>query len=631
VNREKQFFSFNKREDWEPGFSVNTELRDGVMTLKRETVFREKHRWNDTVFGKDSGSTAFAVDENGLVYFLNGRAFCLYDWMAGSKDELFHLRESWVPNVRFFDLTGGKAVFFWGNDPMTVLVQSVHSGRELYRRTLETDSEITAVCFSDSNDMLLLDSRMNLYRAPLSGIVSERLHCFEELQGESVLGIKAENGNCYIHTPTALYGFNSDFESILKIESVTCFDFVADHLIYGIQDGDDTVLYQAEKPVFRCSGEVRQLCADRYGRLYLLQPNGMTVCSLRSVFCQGSMQKPYTGVCYLPLMDSGEQETQWSRIQLDMECAAGTQVNVGAYAFDHHTIRWQDRIMGLEEFCLEPTVSPEERMHILDPLIQHDIVSSEDALLLGTSGQFLILRIELWGHEEKSPQIGKLRVHYNEDSFVQYLPEIYQTGESRDFLERFLKIMQSLYTDIEEKIGFLSNYIDIDMADEAFLRWLTGWVDFEIDETWSTEKVRALLKALPEIYRRRGTKNALKRMLALYLGQEPMIVENHEYTDNSLSAEFRAMMPTSPYGFTVIIHLDRKLTDRERASVKRILDRETPAYTHYRFVELDDWIALDKQSYLGINSYASDRLPLKLDGKSMLPYHSKLEDDERLE
>ena len=71
----------------------------------------------------------------------------------------------------------------------------------------------------------------------------------------------------------------------------------------------------------------------------------------------------------------------------------------------------------------------------------------------------------------------------------------------------------------------LEAYIDPGVAPEDFVDWLAGWLAIELDETWSEDRKRALVRQAAEIHRTRGTVAGLRAHLELVTGGTVEIVE----------------------------------------------------------------------------------------------------------
>jgi phage tail-like protein len=180
-----------------------------------------------------------------------------------------------------------------------------------------------------------------------------------------------------------------------------------------------------------------------------------------------------------------------------------------------------------------------------------------------------------------------------QSSYPQYLPAIYQDNA---FLDRFLLAFERILTRGDEAQPALGEVIaNIDryfrplagdgatdrQAPPEFLPWLAGWVAFSLREDWDEATRRRYLSEIVSLYRRRGTKAGLRRMLQIYLGEETPI------TIYDTAADFRALdadFAPPPHFFQVEIREKdrdpRAVRHKERVALA-IIDREKPAHTTY--------------------------------------------------
>jgi phage tail-like protein len=148
--------------------------------------------------------------------------------------------------------------------------------------------------------------------------------------------------------------------------------------------------------------------------------------------------------------------------------------------------------------------------------------------------------------------------------YLDYLPGIYRT----DFMARFLAIFESVLTPIEWDVDNFDIYLDPRTAPREFLPWLSSWFSITFDSTWSDGQRRALLSEAHQIFARRGTRWALSRVLEIYTGVQPEIVDLDE--------------KAAPFTFTVRIPLAEG--DVDRLLVERIIDASKPAHTNYELL-----------------------------------------------
>ncbi len=144
---------------------------------------------------------------------------------------------------------------------------------------------------------------------------------------------------------------------------------------------------------------------------------------------------------------------------------------------------------------------------------------------------------------------------------IHYLPGIYQTN----FMKRFLALFESILIPIEWTVDNFDLFLDPGTAPSAFLPWLANWYTIVFNPSWNEVQRRAFLKDAHLIYARRGTRWALSRVLEIYTGKKPEIIE---FADGQ-----------EPHTFTVQIPLKASQIDQEL--VERLIDVNKPAHTTY--------------------------------------------------
>ncbi len=144
---------------------------------------------------------------------------------------------------------------------------------------------------------------------------------------------------------------------------------------------------------------------------------------------------------------------------------------------------------------------------------------------------------------------------------LSYLPGIYHT----DFMSRFLGIFEATSLPIEWTIDNFDLFLSAGTAPDDFLPWLASWFDITFDSTWTEEQRRTLLNEAHEIYARRGTVWALRRVLEIYTGVSPEIDDQDRKLD--------------PFTFSVSIPLRKQ--DLEQGLVEALIEAHKPAHTNY--------------------------------------------------
>ena len=177
--------------------------------------------------------------------------------------------------------------------------------------------------------------------------------------------------------------------------------------------------------------------------------------------------------------------------------------------------------------------------------------------------------------------------------YLRYLPEIYSYDE---LMGRFLMLFESFWSPIETQIDAASYYFDAHLTPDRFLPWLAGWVGLELDESLPFDRQRRLIRAAIRLFRRRGTKEALREYLEIYTGGQAQIVE-HRADDFRLGPEARLGVGIAlgtghrPHSFTVTLRLppgelppDERSKRAWRRRIESVIEAEKPAHTHYTLI-----------------------------------------------
>ncbi|MDO8672665.1 MAG: phage tail protein [Dehalococcoidia bacterium] len=148
-------------------------------------------------------------------------------------------------------------------------------------------------------------------------------------------------------------------------------------------------------------------------------------------------------------------------------------------------------------------------------------------------------------------------------TYLQYLPSIYRDSP---FMGRFLRIFESVLEPIRRLIDNGYYYFDPLVTPEELLTWLAGWVDVTLDDSWTLNQRREVVRRAAELYRWRGTRRGLREHLQIYAGILPII------EDGSV-----------PHSFTVTLMVRQPAAISE-SSVRTIIESHRPAHTTYRLI-----------------------------------------------
>jgi len=246
-----------------------------------------------------------------------------------------------------------------------------------------------------------------------------------------------------------------------------------------------------------------------------------------------------------------------------------------------------------------------------------DRPNPRDALLRDAEGRYLWVELELVGDRFRTPSVDRVRAYFPRQSYLRHLPAVYREDPaSAAFLERFLSIFESVFTDVEEAVESVARYFDSAGVPAEALSWLSDWLAVEAGEPWPEPARRELLRRAPSLYKRRGTRRGLLEVLHIYLqhasaprdGPDQRDVFVVEYSDLDCIDDpavrdlYERLVPC-PQCFLVLV---RSWFDDEAVrAVERVVDREQPAHAVGTTVQLRPWIQLGGNAYLGVNS----RLP----------------------
>jgi phage tail-like protein len=146
--------------------------------------------------------------------------------------------------------------------------------------------------------------------------------------------------------------------------------------------------------------------------------------------------------------------------------------------------------------------------------------------------------------------------------YIESLPVIYADN---DFLGRFLLLFQNVWEPLEQRQDGIELYFDPRTSPASFLPWLASWLDLSFNQHWPETRRRRLLAEAIDLYRWRGTRYGLVRMIEVCTGITP------EITDN----------PAQPYVFDVKIALP-KGGETDKNLIEELIQAHKPAHAGYR-------------------------------------------------
>ncbi len=406
-------------------------------------------------------------------------------------------------------------------------------------------------------------------------------------------------------------------------------------------------------PLWSYRGATRRIINDSTGNIYIINDEGNRLCFLehKKVVARNS-QDQFIGYFISKPINSYAIETAWHRFLIDGKFRKGTQIKFLYYTSDNL----------LDDESIK-NLSDEDWNNGLqgDASLQGE-KKREGLFLKNSKGQYLWFKIYLLGNEEDSPETKSVNLYFPRTAYIEYLPALYREDPiSKDFLERFLSIFESLLYETDFSIENISRYFDALGSPPEFLDWLGSWLSATFDQNWTDDQKRRFILKAVDLYRKRGTRAGMEEVIELFLQQKPYIIENFQRkyskvrqqdiisADNSTFDSEKDILFFPPeeatvkkkdgqevpladvlYGkepFCFCVLLKERIDDSTYRAVKNIINDFKPAHTCYGLKMLEPWFYLDMHTYLGVNTVLN-RSSFILEESSIIGRDTLLQDIE---
>ena len=292
-------------------------------------------------------------------------------------------------------------------------------------------------------------------------------------------------------------------------------------------------------------------------------------------------------------LDSARNDCDWGRLSLRCALSPESMLSVRAFASNQDSIIRAGEVVRVDDFLLDPAVPEKEKQRLFMLGGGMEQRGMQDVLLNGQTGRWLWLYLELAGEEEH--RLEDMRVYVPGDNFFRTLPQVYQ--EDNDFLRRYMSIFSTMYQEFQEKIDALPQLMDVDTAPEGLLPVLASWMGLEVDEMlFTSDELRRLLKAAPELLEHKGSKWAVETAVKLFVPDEVYIVERNLLMEDQRSD---SLYGDSVFDFTVMV--GRKMDEKLRLRLQFLIDQLKPIRSRYKIVFLEECGGLDAFMYLDVN------------------------------
>lgn len=218
-------------------------------------------------------------------------------------------------------------------------------------------------------------------------------------------------------------------------------------------------------------------------------------------------------------IDSGILRCRWHRVRIEGEVPFGTSLEVAiATSEAEFPIPQGDPLAEPPVWQAFPAGVP----HPDD----WQATAALDFLVDQPAGRYAFLRLQLSGDRRATPRVRRIRLDMPRVTSLELLPAVYrESPEAEDFGERFLALFDASTAELDRAIERAPALLDVDGVPDAALAWLAGFFDIAFDPAWSPARRRRLLRAAPEIFRRRGTPAGLRQVIAILFDIDPVIDE----------------------------------------------------------------------------------------------------------
>jgi len=407
------------------------------------------------------------------------------------------------------------------------------------------------------------------------------------------------------------------------------------------------------------------------GQLYVGSPSGI------AGFGSEAGLAGNAGQFYSGSLDNGAQADEcWHRLDLTAELDAGGAIDVW-YASSQ-----EKSLADVVGAILERESTPADKAAALEGLLgdrwigPHQLrspaatseggeqapesgfrVPTSDSLLFKwDTKRYLWLKLQLSGLAPRArAAVREMRIYYPRLSYLRYLPAVYQQDRpSREFLERFLSLFETVFSDLEATVERIPELFDPGSTPSAFLDWLAQWLDLAVEEDWDPKVKKALIANAARLYERKGTPAGLADFIEIVLQQRPLILEafeteqplglgqgGHLGRDTRLESRSweavprnqrtildgssalgtsrlrpSARVPVDPYRaaayrFTLVLRLSPPQLQRHRRALDRIIRENSPAHVGYDLV-IQPGARLGAYSAVGLNLRVDDPQPVHL-------------------
>lgn len=341
-------------------------------------------------------------------------------------------------------------------------------------------------------------------------------------------------------------------------------------------------------------------------------------------------------VFFSRILDSGEEGTIWHRMTGKYLKKSASAIRISFYSAEKLTPELFGEKTDLHKLIHSDTLSVSEKIERMEPFLRKELSFGTDILLHDVKGRYLWFLLEIYPQTEEVVELGAFRVSFQAQSWMRYLPELYQREMGNNsFLDRYLSVFQSLYDDLGLQIRKIPQYMDAAMAEYEFLEWLANWLDIEEPYMWSEEQLRFLMEHAMEFQTARGTKRGIELFVELYTKEKPFVIEWQDWNAYREVPGYGKLLEElyedNSGSFMVLVREECIHSYQEHQTLLRILEQIKPVQMEVNLIVLNPYIFADGYSYLGVNSVLGQYEGAVMNGSSRLAFSTVTAEEERSE
>jgi phage tail-like protein len=182
-------------------------------------------------------------------------------------------------------------------------------------------------------------------------------------------------------------------------------------------------------------------------------------------------------------------------------------------------------------------------------------------------------------------------------------------GSSRPFLNSDSRA-EARFQGLEEKIANLPALFDAWRTPAEFLGWLAEWAALNLPSELSEQQKRELVASIIPLYRIRGTRQYVERLLDIFLGGRS-IVDDRAYAGIQIArystvGDDTYLGGSSPHYFRVCIAVSAEQHHQIEARgrlARYVIDQAKPAHTYYDLEIVTPRLQLKLHSRVGVDTF----------------------------